>query len=56
MDPRSGAIATFETETDAKKAGYTVPLTKEQFTKFQGMNRKQRRAEIAQQRRDSKRR
>jgi hypothetical protein len=56
MDPKSGAIATFETELDAKLAGYTVPLSKEQFSHMQGMNRKQRRAHLAQERRAKKKR
>ncbi len=55
MDPKSGAIATFESDDDAKKAGYTVKLSPDQFKKFQGMNRQQRRAEIARERRSKKR-
>jgi len=55
MDPRSGAIATFETDEDAEKAGYTVPLTESQFKQFSGLNRKQRLAALAQQRREAKR-
>lgn len=55
MDPRSGAIATFETTEDAEKAGYTEPLTQQQFTQFSGMNRRQRLAALAQQRREAKR-
>lgn len=50
MHPQTGAIATFETDRDAKKAGYTVKLSPEQFKQFQGMNRHDRRAEIAQNR------
>ena len=50
MHPQTGAIATFETDTDAKEAGYTVKLNPEQFKRFQGMNRQQRRAEAAQDR------
>jgi hypothetical protein len=55
MDPCSGAIATFETTEDAEQAGYTVPLTQEQFKQFSGMNRRQRLAALAQQRREAKR-
>lgn len=45
MDMKTGAIAQFETEEDAEKAGYTEKLTKEQFRKFRGMNRHDRLAE-----------
>ena len=55
MHPKTGAIATFETELDAKLAGYTVPLSEADFTEFLGMNRKERRAEIARRRREAKR-
>lgn len=55
MDPRSGAIATFETDQDAEKAGYTVKLSPAQFKEFSGLNRKQRLAALAQQRREAKR-
>ena len=51
MNPDTGAIAHFETEKDAKKAGFTVSLTKEQAGELAGMNRKQRRAWAARQRR-----
>ncbi len=44
MDPKSGAIAVFERPSDAKKAGFTVALTKEEHEVFYPMNRKQRRA------------
>lgn len=51
MNPNSGAIATFETKGDAKKAGHTVELSKEEALELGPMNRKQRRAWAAQQRR-----
>lgn len=50
MNLQTGAIAQFETEADAKLAGYEVKLSKERFTKFQSMNRHARRAQIAQER------
>lgn len=42
MNPDTGAIAEFETEDDARQAGYTVPLTREQAVQFKGLNRHQR--------------
>jgi hypothetical protein len=53
VNPDTGAIAVFETDEDAEKAGFTVKLTAGQFKKFAGMNRKQRRAEAARLRRDA---
>jgi hypothetical protein len=50
MNPDTGAIARFETEQDAREAGYTQPLTEEQVTMLQPMNRQQRRAWAAEQR------
>lgn len=51
MNPDSGAIAQFERKSDAKKAGFTILLTKKEASLAQGMNRKQRRAWAAKQRR-----
>jgi hypothetical protein len=50
MHKETGAVATFETKTDAEAAGYTVPLSQEQYDMALHMNRKQRRAWAAQQR------
>ncbi len=50
MNPNAGAVAVFETKTDAKKAGFTVSLTKKEASMAAHMNRKQRRAWAAQQR------
>ncbi len=50
MNPDTRAVAVFETERGAVKAGFTVKLTKEQFKDVQGLNRKQRRAWLAQNR------
>ena len=54
MDPKTGAIAVFETEKDAQRAGYTVPLTEAEAATLRPMNRKQRRAWLAEQRRAGK--
>jgi hypothetical protein len=43
MHKQTGAIAQFETEADAKAAGYTVPLDEDQLKKVQHMNRAERR-------------
>ena len=51
MNPDTGAIARFETQQDADSAGYTLPLTDEQAQELQPMNRQQRRAWAAEQRR-----
>ncbi len=50
MHQETGAVATFETKTDADAAGYTVPLSRDQYDMALHMNRKQRRAWSAQQR------
>lgn len=54
MKPNTGAIAHFETNEDAKAAGHTVPLDKKQTELLMGMNRQQRRAYFAEQRREAK--
>lgn len=51
MNPDSGAVAQFERKADAEKAGFTIPLTKKEASLASHMNRKQRRAWAAQQRR-----
>lgn len=51
MNPDTGAIARFETQQDAEEAGYTQPLTDEQVQQLSPMNRQQRRAWAAEQRR-----
>lgn len=43
MNPDTGSIARFETEEDARRAGYTVPLTDDQANKLAGMSRSERR-------------
>jgi hypothetical protein len=55
MDPKSGAIAHFETEEDAKKAGYTVLLENAAAEKLLPMNRHDRRKWAAEQRREKSR-
>lgn len=56
MNPQTYDIKLFETADEAEDRGYTVPLTQKQATHLDGMNRKQRRAWLAQQRRDGKHR
>lgn len=55
MNPETGAIAHFESDEDAEKAGHTVKLSKSEaryLLTFQGENRKERRAELARLRRE----
>ena len=52
MNPDTGAIAHFETEEDARLAGFTESLTAEQAGELAGMNRQQRRAWLAQNRKE----
>ena len=57
MDPKTGAIASFENAEDAAKAGYHVKLTNPEakwLLRFQGKNRKARRAELARLRKSKK--
>ena len=54
MHPRTYDIQDFPTQVEADKQGYTVPLTKEEATELNPMNRKQRRAWLAQQRKAGK--
>lgn len=42
MDPRSGAVATFENDTDAKAAGYTVPVPASEEERVRAMSREER--------------
>lgn len=50
MNPFTNEIKEFESDEEAKKAGFTVPLTKEQASQLNPMNRKQRRDWLKQQR------
>lgn len=56
MHKQTGAIAHFETDEDAKRAGYTVPLNEAQRKETWGMNRAERRKwareEAARQKRE----
>jgi hypothetical protein len=54
MNTETGALAKFETDEDAKAAGYELPLTEEQYRELAPMNRHQRRAWAAQQRHQAK--
>lgn len=42
MNPNTGAIATFETDEDAKAAGHTVPLSKKLAGRMLAMARASR--------------
>lgn len=55
MNPDTGAIASFETDEDAAKAGYTVKLTDELAGKLSKMPRGERLGLIGAQVRDSAR-
>lgn len=44
------AIAEFETDDDAKAAGYNTPLSKKEASLLRGMNRHERRAELSRMR------
>lgn len=45
-----GSIATFETDEDAKSAGYKTKLAAEEAEHLRGLNRHERRAELARMR------
>lgn len=53
MNSNTGAIAQFETRQDAKLAGFDVPLTPEQYDETFAMPRRQRRAWIAEQKKQT---
>ena len=46
---KEGAIAHFETEEDARKAGYKTKLTQREAKKLMPMNRHERRKALAEQ-------
>jgi hypothetical protein len=50
MQEQTGAIARFETDDDAKAAGYELPLTDQQAAKLSDMNRHDRRKWAAKER------
>jgi hypothetical protein len=50
MNSGTGAIAYFETDFDAKQAGFDVELSEQDVHRLKPMNRKQRRAEAAKMR------
>lgn len=50
MQTKTGAIAVFETDDDAKAAGHTMPLTEKEATLPRDMNRHDRRKWAAEQR------
>lgn len=51
MNKNTGAIAIFETDEDARKAGHTVKLSEAEFDMLKPMNRKERRAWASKSRR-----
>ncbi|HKY40700.1 MAG TPA: hypothetical protein VJN18_32420 [Polyangiaceae bacterium] len=55
MDPKTGAIAHFEKESDAVRAGFTKALTKDEAKELGPMNRKARRAWVSKSRKKNKR-
>lgn len=55
MDPKSGAIAHFEKDSDAIRAGFTEKLTEPEANELRPMNRKQRRAWLSNSRKKNKR-
>jgi hypothetical protein len=54
MNPNTGAIAYFETDEDAERAGHTVKLSKKEASGLIGLNRHERRAELARMRKAAK--
>jgi hypothetical protein len=55
MHPQTYDIREFQTKEQAVEYGYSVDLTKEAAAKLSSMNRQQRRAWLAQQRKAGKR-
>lgn len=51
MHPQTHAIATFETDEDAGRAGYTTPLTKAEATTLMPVSRENRAEHLATLRR-----
>lgn len=51
---KQGAIAQFETTEDAEKAGYGTKLNPKEAAHLGGMNRHERRAELARMRCDAR--
>lgn len=54
MNPNTGAIGFFENEKDAKKAGHTVEVPKQEVERVFTMNRAARRAWAKEQRKSGK--
>lgn len=53
MDPKTGAVAQFETDEDAEKAGYTEKLAQAEADVLSAMNREERGAELSRMRKES---
>lgn len=54
MHPKTYEILEFDSVEQGRAAGFTVPLTKPEAEELKGMNRKERRAWLAQQRKAGK--
>ena len=54
MNPDTGAIAKFETDDDAKAAGFTEKLTEKEVRLLSQMNRHERRAWLSRERKSRK--
>ena len=52
MHPQTQAIATFEREEDAQRAGHTIPLTPKEAALLGTMNRAERRKWQREQKRE----
>jgi acetyl-CoA acetyltransferase len=54
MHPQTFDIEQFDSQSDADAEGFTIPIKAEELAQVQGMNRKQRRAWAAAQKRNAK--
>lgn len=54
MHPKTYEILEFDSLEQGRAAGFTVPLTKTEAEELSGMNRKERRAWLSQQRKAKK--
>jgi hypothetical protein len=55
MAPETQAIAVFETDEDARKAGHTIKLSDAEAKALLPLNRHERRAELSRMRKEAKR-
>ncbi len=54
MAPETGAIAEFELDADAKRAGHTIRLTPKEAMVLRALNRHGRRAELSRMRKSAR--